>query len=70
MIKDSWVNKSYPSIKAKWKYNFQLTDYGFPYMADIKSWCEEDPANRAWGNLGYISCNKDLDAMMVVLRWA
>lgn len=71
MIVDSWVNKRWPEHpKYKWKYNFQLSSFGFPYVEEIKSWVEQDPKNRSWGNLGYVHCNSDEDAMMVVLRWA
>lgn len=69
MIVDSWVSTKNTGKRNWKKYNFQLSNYGFPHMPDIKTWCEEDPDNRAWGNMGYVSCNDHKDAMMVVLRW-
>lgn len=63
LIKNSWTNK-------KWKYNFELRNYGFPYVEEIKSWVSEKPNDRLWGNMGFISCNSDEDAIMVVLKWS
>lgn len=70
MIEDSWIDKNWPKGKGKWKYNFQLSSFGFPYVDAIKQWVEENPSARYWGNMGYISCNTEEDAVMVWLRWA
>lgn len=69
MILDSWINKNWPNCKGKWKYNYELKNYGFPHISEIIAWVRENPKERCWGNMGYISCNKEEDAMMVVLRW-
>lgn len=70
MIEDSWINKSWPNGKGKWKYNFQLTNFGFPHVDNIKEWVQENPTDRWWGNMGYISCNKEDDAINVMLKWS
>ncbi len=70
MITDSWINKSWPNSKARWKYNFQLSNFGFPHIDAIKSWVAENPNNRYFGNMGFISCNSEQDAILVVLKWA
>lgn len=70
MITESWINNSWPNGKAKWKYNYQLSNYGFPHVSEITSWVGENPKERSWGNMGYISCNNEEDALMIVLRWS
>lgn len=70
MITDSWINKNWPSKTAKWKYNFQLSNFGFPYVDAIRQWVKENPNDRYFGNMGFISCNREQDAIMVVLKWS
>ena len=70
MIEDSWISKSWPNGMEKWKYNFQLTDFGFPHVDSIRQWVAENPKGRWFGPMGYISCNCEKDALMVVLRWS
>ena len=70
MIEDSWINKSWPKGKGKWKYHFQLKHFGFPHVDAIRQWVQENPDNRYFGNMGFISCNSEQDAIMVWLRWA
>lgn len=69
MIIESWINKSWPS-KGKFKYNYQLSTYGFPHVKEIETWVKEKPTERGWGNMGYVACNKEEDALMIVLRWS
>lgn len=66
MISDLYISKS---NKNKFKYCFEVSNFGFPNVDNIKEWVAEDPDNRQWGNLGYISCNSEEDAIMVVLKW-
>lgn len=77
MIVNSWINtkddefngpKKYNFLSKK--YNFLLSNLGFPHVKDIKEWVSEDPDNRQFGNMGYVSCNSEQDAIMIVLRWS
>ena len=70
MIVDSWINKSWPNCKGKWKYNYEVNNFGFPHVDSIKEWVAEKPADRNWGNMGFIACNEEEDAIMIVLKWA
>jgi hypothetical protein len=54
----------------EFKYCIKVADFGFPNVSDIKEWVAENNGNRSWGNLGYVSCNSEEDAIMVVLKWS
>jgi hypothetical protein len=54
----------------EFQYCIKVKDFGFPHVDDIKEWVAEDAENRSWGNLGYVSCNREEDTIMVVLKWS
>lgn len=58
-----------PHPKNKFKYCFEMRDYGGEQRAELEQWCLEDPINRRWGNMGYVECQKDEDAIEMILTW-
>lgn len=58
-----------PHPKNKFKFCFEMRDFGGEQRAELESWCLEDPENRRWGNMGYVECQKDEDAIQFILTW-
>lgn len=56
--------------KNKWKFCFELKNYGYPYVDEFVNWAKEDPENRRWGNMGYVECVKEEDAILFMLKWS
>lgn len=58
-----------PHPKNKFKYCFEMSHYGGEQRAELEAWCLEDPVNRRWGNMGYVECNLDSDAVEFITTW-
>ena len=58
-----------PHPKNKFKYIFEMRDYGGNERAELEAWCLADPESRRWGNMGYVECNKDEDAIEFITTW-
>lgn len=46
-----------------------MRDYGGNERAELEAWCLADPKNRRWGNMGYVECNLDSDAIEFIVAW-
>jgi hypothetical protein len=55
--------------KNKFKYCFEMRDYGGKQRDELETWCLRDSENRRWGNMGYVECQRDEDAIELILRW-
>jgi hypothetical protein len=58
-----------PHPKNKFKYCFEMRDYGGNERGELEAWCLADPVNRRWGNMGYVECNLDSDAIEFITTW-
>ena len=58
-----------PHPKNKFKYCFEMSHYGGEQRGELEAWCQADPVNRRWGNMGYVECNLDSDAAEFVATW-
>ena len=58
-----------PHPKNRFKYCFEMSQYGGNERAELEAWCLEDPENRRWGNMGYVECNRDEDAIYMITHW-
>lgn len=58
-----------PHPKNKFKYCFEMSDYGGEQRAELEQWCLQDPENRRWGNMGYVECKKDEDVIHMITTW-
>jgi hypothetical protein len=58
-----------PHPRNKYKYCFEMRDYGGEQRSELEQWCLEDPDTRRWGNMGYVHCQKDEDAIAFILKW-
>jgi hypothetical protein len=58
-----------PHPKNKFKYCFEMSYYGSEQRAELEAWCLADPENRRWGNMGYVECNLDSDAIEFITTW-
>jgi len=58
-----------PHPKNKFKYCFEMSHYGGEQRAELEAWCLADPVNRRWGNMGYVECNLDIDAIEFITTW-
>ena len=43
--------------------------YGGDERKELEDWCLDDPANRRWGNMGYVECNKDEDVLFLINKY-
>ena len=59
----------FQSSKNKFKYCFEMRHYGSDQRAELEQWCLADPVNRRWGNMGYVECQSDSDAIELINRW-
>jgi hypothetical protein len=55
--------------KNKFKYCFEMRNYGGNERSELEFWCLADPENRRWGNMGYVECQKDEDAIEFINTW-
>ncbi len=55
--------------ESKFKYCFEMQHYGGDQRSELEAWCLQDSENRRWGNMGYVSCNKNDDAMEFITHW-
>ena len=46
-----------------------MSHYGGEQRAELEAWCLADPENRRWGNMGYVECNLDSDAIEFITTW-
>jgi hypothetical protein len=46
-----------------------MRDYGGEQRGELEAWCLADPVNRRWGNMGYVECNLDTDAIEFITTW-
>ncbi len=58
-----------PHPKNKFKYCFEMRDYGGEQRSELEAWCLADPVNRRWGNMGYVECNLDADVIEFITTW-
>lgn len=58
-----------PHPKNKFKYCFEMRHYGGNERTELEQWCLADPENRRWGNMGYVECQKDSDAIEFITTW-
>ena len=58
-----------PHPKNRFKYCFEMRDYGGNERAELEAWCLADPENRRWGNMGYVECQKDEDVIEFITTW-
>lgn len=58
-----------PHPKNKFKYCFEMRDYGGNERAELEAWCLADPEHRRWGNMGYVECKLDSDAIEFITTW-
>jgi hypothetical protein len=58
-----------PHPKNKFKYCFEMLNYGGEQRAELEAWCMQDPIDRRWGNMGYVECQKDEDAIEFINKW-
>jgi hypothetical protein len=58
-----------PHPKNKFKYCFEMRDYGGENRKELEEWCNIDQETRRWGNMGYVHCQKDEDAIEFILKW-
>ena len=54
--------------KNRFKYCFEMAFYGGNERAELEAWCEENHT-REWGNMGYVSCQTDEDAIEFINKW-
>jgi hypothetical protein len=55
--------------KNKFKYCFEMRNYGGNERSELEAWCLADSENRRWGNMGYVECQKDEDAIEFINTW-
>jgi hypothetical protein len=58
----------YNPDKNRFKYCFEMTYYGSNQRDELELWCEESPT-REWGNMGYVYCQSDEDAIEFINTW-
>jgi len=58
-----------PHPRNRFKYCFEMRDSGGNERAELEAWCLEDPENRRWGNMGYVECQRDEDAVHMITHW-
>ena len=58
-----------PHPKNKFKYCFEMSHYGGEQRGELEAWCLADTTNRRWGNMGYVECNLDADAIEFIATW-
>lgn len=46
-----------------------MRDYGGNERKELEEWCNKDPINRRWGNMGYVECKLDKDAIEFITEW-
>ncbi len=57
-----------PHPKNKFKYCFEMSNYGGEQRAELEAWCNDAP-DRRWGNMGYVECQSDADAIEFITTW-
>ena len=58
----------YNPDKNNFKYCFQMTHFGGNQRDELELWCEGN-ATKLWGNMGYVSCQTDEDAIEFINTW-
>jgi hypothetical protein len=58
-----------PHPKNKFKYCFEMRHYGGDQRSELEAWCLQNSENRRWGNMGYVECNSDEDAIELINTW-
>jgi hypothetical protein len=58
----------YNPNKNRFKYCFEMLNYGGTHRDELELWCEESPT-REWGNMGYVYCQTDEDAIEFINTW-
>lgn len=66
LLKRTTITHMHPaSPRNKFKYCFEMRNYGGNERTELEQWCKEDDT-REWGNMGYVSCQKDEDAIYLI----
>lgn len=68
-MKRTTITRLIQHPRNKYKYCFEMKYYGGEQRGELEDWCKEDPDNRRWGNMGYVECNKDQDAIEFINQW-
>lgn len=59
----------YPSsAKNRFKYCFEMSYYGGNERNELEDWCKLNET-REWGNMGYVSCRTDEDAIYMINKY-
>jgi hypothetical protein len=58
----------YIPAKNKFKYCFEMTHFGGNQRDELELWCKENDT-RFWGNMGYVRCQTDEDAIDFINTW-
>ena len=52
-----------PHPKNQFQYCFEMSYHGGEQRGELEAWCLENPDNRRWGNMDYVECDLDSDAI-------
>lgn len=58
-----------PHEKNNFKYIFEMKYYGGDQRKELEDWCNQNSIHRRWGNMGYVECNKDEDALYLIQKY-